>query len=56
MTNDATQELFLKLADDADRFERDAETPEKAQYFKGLASGLRLAADMLDLNKSEETK
>ncbi len=54
MTNDATQELFLKLADDADRFERDAVTPENARYFEGLASGMRLAADMLDLNKGEE--
>lgn len=54
MTNEATQELFLKLADDADRFERDAETSEKARYFEGLASGLRLAADMLDLNTGEE--
>ena len=45
------EEYLIKLAEDADRYVRDnvALGDEKqAEYFRGLASGLRLSADMAE--------
>lgn len=53
MTPETSKKYFLKLADDADRHERNATSEKKAEYFRGLASGLRLAAGLVDINAED---